>query len=426
MQVDLHAAIVVSKNNLEEDVASTPTMSGCMKDKKAELYFSTGESTTVVTEASTTPRQRPKMQNMESHSASHQKTPKMSNMRHLLGPLTEDLASPQRPTPWNKEAPRKMIDTSSSSSNNADSNTVSGDPSNSSLETVKEKHEYRATATSAKKQPLSKTPGIEETLVVKHLLGRDQENKNAPHALTQLREGPQRQQSFEFPVLGSQQPPDSIGVIWNLDPPLEQSDPQQVQTVSMPPPHFTIPACSGRMTRPRNSFPADPWSSATLRESLPRANWYAPTFSHVYGGPTQSSQQPHTAEQCQGATMGVFMASSSFEPGSDYFKHYSQPQDSLPAHHSAHSMPESHERIFYQPIQNMHMMRPASKPAPMVRPFHLGCVDVQRLCVVNSMLCVVTNVIMQWTCLRGFANCRCNHQSCMSLHGKALSLSQTH
>lgn len=370
MQVDFHAAIMVSKDNLEEDLASTPTMSGFMKDKKAELYFSTGESTTNVIEASTTPRQRPNMPGMESFSAFYQKTPKMSNMRYLLGPLSEDLASPQRPTPWKEEARRKMNDTSSSSSNNADSNTVSENPSDSSLDIVKEKQEYRATATSAKKQQLSKTPGEEQTQMVKHLLGRDQENKNVPHAITQLREQPKRQLSFEFPVLGIQRAPDSGGVIWNLDTPLEQSELQQLQTANMEPPHVTIPVCSGGMAPASSGFHAHPWNSAMLGQSLPTASPYAPTSSHVYAGPTQSSLQPQTAEQCQGTTMGVFMGSSAFAPGTDYFQYYSQPQDVVPAHHSSYSTPQSHmqdERLFYQTSQDMHMMRPAYKPASMVR-----------------------------------------------------------
>ncbi len=422
MQVDFHAAIMVSNDNLEEDSASTPTMSGFMKDKKAELYFSTGESTTNVVEASTTPRQRPNMPGMESLSASHQKTPKMSNMRHLLGPLTEDLASPPvllRPTPWKVEAPRKMItnDTSSSSSNNADSNTISGDPSDSSQEIVNEKQEYRATATSAKKEQLSKTPGAEQTLVVKHLLGRDQENKNVPHAVTQLRKEPKRQQSFEIPVLGIQRAPDSGGVIWNLDTPLEQTDPQQLQNANLPPKHVSIPACCGGMTPASSTFNADPWSSAMATQSLPSASRYAPTSSHVYGGPMQSSLQPQTAEQHHGTTMGVFMGSSAFAPGTGYYHYYSQPQDAVPAHHSSYSSPQSylqHEKLSYHPSKDMHIMRPAITPASMVR------LQVPRVCHCAETM-HNNYVFIQMDMFRRASHRQCvlqlcGRQTCMSGH----------
>ncbi|BDA43048.1 hypothetical protein COCOBI_04-0580 [Coccomyxa sp. Obi] len=375
VQVDFHAAIMVSKDNLEEELASTPTMSCFMKEKKAELYFSTGESTTNPAEPSTTPRQRSNMPGMESLSSSHQKTPKLSNMRHLLGSLAEDLASPsvlQGPTPQQPERPSNrniMNDTSSSSSNNADSKNVSGDPSGSSLEMVDEKLEYTATATSAKKPQMGKTPGTEQTLAVKHLLGRDQENKNALHAITRLREYPKRQQSFEFPTLGNQRAPGSGGVIWNLDTPVEGSDPQQLQTANMPSPHVNIPPCSGGMPPACSGLHADPWSTAMSSQSLPTASPYASTFSHWYGDPMQSSLQPQTAEQFQGATTGVFMGSCAFAPGTEYFQSHSQPQDAVPAHHSPFNLPQScmqDKRFFYQPSHDVHMMHPPYVPTSMV------------------------------------------------------------
>ncbi|CAL8468846.1 g8387 [Coccomyxa elongata] len=199
---------------------------------------------------------------MESLSASHQKTP---NVQHAPSAGPPDWRFGKAPSAaatnsLEVEVPRTMIinDTSSSSSNNADSNTVSGDPSDSSFETAKEKQEYRATATSAKKEELGKRPGAEQILVVKQFLGHDQENKNAPYAVTQLREQPKRQQSCEFPFLGLQRASDNVGVIWNLDTPLAQTDPQQPQNANMPPKHVSIPACSGGMAPASSTFQADP------------------------------------------------------------------------------------------------------------------------------------------------------------------------
>ncbi|CAL8468847.1 g8388 [Coccomyxa elongata] len=84
----------------------------------------------------------------------------------------------------------------------------------------------------------------------------------------------------------------------------------------------------------------------------------------------QSSLQPQTAEQRHGTTMGVFVGSSAFAPGTDYYQYYAQPQDAAPAHHSSYSTPQSHiqdENLFYQPSKDMHIMRPAFNPFSMVR-----------------------------------------------------------
>lgn len=342
-QVDFAAAIKVkfSKTVQEEDQAATPTLH--MKENPAELYFPTGESKSNT--SNSTSEQSDKKSS--DSCASHLKTPKMSNMRRLLGNLTDDLASPEKvvqpasvakPITAPRPRPARVVmkDSSSSSSGNADSNKPSGAQSDSSWEGKVDKKQTTATATSREtstaKKKVSKTPSAQQAEVAKRLLQRQ------PHAISHL-----------------QPASESGGVIWNLDTPaLDQTMQPQLSQGIKPQisaadwSTFPPAACHGMIT--------DPWSVTMLNQALPTVSAYAPVSPAYarYPQPLGPFMQPQTPEQFVDPAMGSSMAGSTFTLGADHFAF--QPQGNYPVHHSYFSTQDSYTQV-QQQIHNFFCMQ---------------------------------------------------------------------
>ncbi len=404
IQVDFSLDASLSHGSHEEETASTPTLTSYMKEKTAEDYFPTGESKTNPSEGTTTPRQ----QNVPSSQAarsSHMKTPKMSNMRHLLGNLTDELASPEHAkkqrapgsqyTPQNKVQQRTpgetktpmpnppvrvpVNDSSSSSSGKADSNSVSGTTSQSNEAYTIVKAACKTTATSRNtappaKKPPRKTPGTQQAAVANRLLGRPEHNQpEARHAINQLRES-DRQERFEFPAISPQQAPVSGGVIWNLDTPAELEF-QQRQRSKMPQPSV---AHSSPVRHPviSNRHPAS-WE-IYMSEPLPAAPPHVTAPSSGFGAPSQLQQtflQPDTASQYQNIAMalptGSRIGDGSFARGTNRMHARPQSVSSMPADfysaQQVHVSAVQNDSVLYTNSEGMQRVQPAYMSAGTVR-----------------------------------------------------------
>ncbi len=342
--------VSISKDGHEEEAASTPSFSGYnIKKKTAEECFSTGETHTSPTDAATTPRQMP---STEPCSGSQMKTPRVSNMRHLLGNLSDDLASPeqalQQRTPGHTRTPTRqpplrvpVNDSSSSSSGMADSSSVSGTASESSEGYAIAKAAYKTTATSRNTAPAMKPPrktrGTQQAAVASCLLSRLEHSKpQAPHAITQLRES-DRQHSFEFPAICMQQDPASRGVIWKLDTPAEHEIPHQNTSAAVQ----------------IQQVPASNLSASALNSAFP---------PQLHG----SFMQPQTTQHYQGMPMGQLMGGGSI-PFSPH----------AAMHHQAVSFTNSQGMQLLPPCMSAGMVRflaPCTCP-----PFALLCCQLMLL-----------------------------------------------
>lgn len=389
--VEFSTAVNSVRGRYEEDAASTPTLSGYTKEKTAELYFNTEESKT---KAATTPRQMHNELGTEAPNASHMKTPKMSNMRHLLGNLTDELASPehslkhrtpgqtrtsgnkvqQQHTPGQTETPMPkppvrvpVNDSSSSSSGKAGSNSVSSDTSSSIQGLVMIKEAYMETAssfdTAPARKPFRRTPGTQQAAVANRLLARPQHSKpQAPHAIKQLRDA-EPQDNFGFPPLSTQKAPVNGGVIWNLDTPAEHEDTQQ-ESREMQQPVSAHQRPSKRFQY--SSGLADPWDMAPLSKQLPAEHFNVSAGPGVPPPLHERFLQQVTASQSP-------PVGSSYAAGQNNFHSQLPPVSNMPARRSFYGSQNAHTAVvqddsgFYDNVQDMPRVQSSCMSAGMVR-----------------------------------------------------------